>query len=102
MYKVKFSMDGEYKAYGSFESKQFVWGEHEGQLTFWTLEKSSTKNIQNQIIESTRIVAYELKSKPLIHGEDVVLSVFDIAYYDYPLDSSEVPNSVHYLLRGLE
>lgn len=102
MYKVKFSMDGEYKAYGSFDCKNFVWGENQGQMTFWALEKTSTKNIQKQIIESTKIVAYDLKTAPEINGADVALDVFDIAYYDYPLDSSEVPNSVHYLLRGLE
>ena len=102
MYKVKFSMDGQYKAYGSFECKNFVVGTHQEQLTFWTLEQSITKNIQNQTIESTRIVGYDLKSKPIINGEDVVLSVFDIAYYDYPLDDGMVPYSVHHLLRGLE
>lgn len=101
MYKVKFSMNGDYKAYGSFECKQFVWGEHEGQLTFWTLEQSSIKDIQNQTIEAETIIAYELKTAPIIHGEDVVLSAFDIRYFNYPLENDEVPHSVHHLLWGL-
>ena len=101
MYKVKFAMEGQYTAYGSFECKSFVCGEFKEQLTFWILQKDSTKNIQNQTIESSKIVAYQLKEKPLINGENVSLSIYDIAYHDYPLSSDDLPFSVHHLLTEL-
>lgn len=102
MYKVKFAMEGQYTAHGSFECKTFVCGEFRKQLTFWILQKDSTKNIQNQTIESSKIVAFQLKDKPLINGKNVSLSIFDIEYYDYPLSSDDLPYSVHYLLTELE
>ena len=46
------------------------------QLTFWILQKDSTKNIQNQTIESSKIVAFQLKDKPLINGEKCIIIHF--------------------------
>ena len=102
MYKVKYSIDGLYKSYGSFECKMFVYGTENGRLKFWTLQTETTESIQGHKQEIERIIAYKLNKKPIIHGEDVVLSVDGIQWFGYPIEENEVPAAIHNSLRGME